>query len=210
MANLFTVGRRAFQAVGSALGMTQTGAVLTQVDLEKAIAAYGLDPVIQAGLITRRTMVFTRVDVAGVNAAIALRPHIGGDWVEVLIRGVIVAAADRAVPIDHDAWVWGVGARVTVTGAFDELMIFRSTQGLVLGEPRGVLYGATFATDGVVFLDATLASPVHWGTLPWYIPAGFPDARTELQGILDTNAAVTTIIVLEVMSAPPGVIKMLP
>jgi len=203
MGHLLRTGNRAFASLSDALDLGGTEA-LTGIDLEEgALPVVSLTRSIEQ-VAVQRTMIVARVDVGAVDGVLNCRPH-EDDWTEIYIRGALQDdPALAVVPETHDAWIYSVGGFTTSGGAFTRMAIYRALGSALLGGVNSIFFLATSTSNGMLIQSAGNESALM-PLMPLYVPAP-AISQNVLTARIVTSAAVSSMIIFDVLSAPRGVL----
>jgi len=206
---LFKSSRPVFRAIGDALGLLESNSATT--DYENGPVKPRLD--VQASMEARadyREFLLLRTDVGAANTTVDIDVHVLGDWTEITHNGVVfVAVAGSEIPPLHDAWIISAGVSLTIGASLDSCEIFSETAATGAGSGRvSRLFGDSTTAQLANVTRSTDLAPAIMTPFPWWIP-NVAEQASNLRFNLDTNAAVSTNLVLGVLSAPPGIFKRL-
>jgi len=203
-----TPANRVFNAVADALGFTD-GSAVTKYELGPVRPRQDVQASIESGIVNYSEFILLRTDVGAVTTTVNINPHTLADWTEIRNRGrTLVGLVGSEVPGDHDAWIISAGVTVTVVGAISNAEIFTETPTLGAGVASATLWFGDVANPrGGVMRAASRETP-YTELLPWYMPPNKQQVFN-LRFRLQTNAAVSTNLLLGVLSAPQGVFRRL-
>lgn len=205
---LFRPSIPSFRAIGTALGLLEADAATTQYETGPVRPRMDVQASIEAE-VNYSEFVFLRTDVGAVTSIVDIRPHVLGDWAEIIHRNSnFVGVAGSEVPPTHDAWVIYVGAQVSTLAPFTSGEIFSEASTVGAGASRiEYWFGDDAVANGGVTRGSAHDSPIMI-PLPWWVPPTVQQTST-LKWRLVTSAAVSTNLSLGIISAPPGVFKRL-
>lgn len=206
---LFKSSRPVFRSVADALGLLEADAATTEYESGPVKPRLDVQASLEA-VVNYSEFVLGRTDGAGgTDTTVDVDVHVLGDWDEIRRRNVtFVGVAGTEVPAAHDAWIIRVGVSATVPSNFETATLFTLSPTVVAGDANVPLFHAdTVIVGELLARGAALDSPIIL-PLPWWVPP-VNDQLGSLKFRLNTSNAVSTNLVLGVLSAPRGTFRRL-
>lgn len=205
----FRSTRAAFRSIADTLGFLEADAATTEYENGPVRPFLDVQGSIEHQVVFSE-FILGRTDVAAVDTTVDVQVHVLGDWDEIRTGGVTFAGvAGSEVPPSWDAWIIRAGVSVSASAVnFTDADLFTVAPVIGVGSAMvDMWFGDTELPSGNVVRNSTHDSP-QIVPYPWWIPPVDQQTNT-LRFRLRSSDAVTSNLVLGVLSAPPGTFKRL-